>query len=125
MTHYRSSLTERVEGGKLCELTALSSLSTASLCVILRAQGRALEQPEGGMQRKAGFHTFFSNCGYFELPIGEYPTFDEIQEVVAARAIAPRAVRNEPPVIHAEYRAFAERMYAEALAWIDNGPSRR
>jgi hypothetical protein len=62
-----------------------------------------------------------SNCGYFELPIGEYPVFDEINEATTARALVPEAKRTEPPVIHAEYRAFAERVYTEALGWIQDG----
>jgi len=121
MQHYRASLTERVAAGTLCELQSISSLTTASISVILRAQGRGLPRSEGGVRRKAGFHTIYGNCGDFELPYGEYPTFDEIQEAVTARAVATRAERAKPPVIQAEYRAFAERVYSEALAWIEAG----
>jgi hypothetical protein len=111
----------RLDLGSYETIRATRSLALNSICVVLRAQGRAKLWADSSTRRDPESHFIISNCGTFELPIGEYPIFDEIQQI-ANRATQLRDARKEvPDSIHAEHRAFAERMYAEAIAWIEDG----
>jgi hypothetical protein len=111
----------RLDSGPYEEIRATRSLALNSICVVLRAQGRSKLQADSSTRQNSECHFIISNCGTFELPIGEYPVFDEIQRI-ANEATQLRDARKEVPnSIHAEHRAFAERMYAEAIAWIEDG----
>lgn len=111
----------RVDAGPWEEVRAVRSLAVNSLCVVLRAQGRAQTPPEGGIRRTKDFHPIVSNCGYFELPVGEYPVLDEILAIAKEASTLEERRKEIPDLIHAEHRAFAERTYAEAVAWIHDG----
>lgn len=102
-------------------LRGTRSLALNSLCVVLRAQGRALPAPTGKTKRPVGVQPIHSNCGYFELPDGEYPQMDELFRFAREAAKLRDANLEIPNYITAEHTAFAERLYAEAVAWIEEG----